>query len=519
MPQSNKNTLYIAIISVLSISGNAGTNEGSNILRLSQIYGSNGFKIRGITNAKIGSYVKGIGDINADGIDDILVGSASEINKSYVIFGKNGGITHPFELADLDGSNGFVINEHVIANRAGDFNADGLDDVLFNNIVIFGTNTPFPVTLDLQAIIPTQGVIIDGGRNYSSVGDVNGDGFDDLSVGSPFENSTLVSCDDYYSYIHVGFPRGSNYIVFGNDNNPGTISIDALGLTQGFEVMGRAPNPNPRVAGAKFGNKSRKIGDINGDGIDDFAVRASGVDVDVYYGGCRSRPKSYVIFGNTDASAFPASVDDLNGINGFVIDMPSSFSTEFPHAIGDFNQDGISDIAVCVNTSLAHNNCHFIFGQNQPFTSPLNVSSALDGFSGFATNWVTSSTQTDDENFFADINADGHLDYIKGSFSPKTDLHILFGTLNSFYPIYDRNALPTHQGLLIQASSNDITALDFAGDVNNDGIDDIIIGLPSSFSNKGQSFVIYGQNTLIFKTGFEPEGNNKEKHFEEKSNK
>jgi hypothetical protein len=93
----------------------------------------------------IGSFeTTGIGDINADGIDDIAIGfedsDANGLTNSgivYVLFGRRGGVPSPFDLDSLDGNNGFVIQPSVAAanfggsvDAAGDINNDGIDDLI-----------------------------------------------------------------------------------------------------------------------------------------------------------------------------------------------------------------------------------------------------------------------------------------------------------------------------------------------------------------------------------------------------
>ena len=78
------------------------------------------------------------GDINGDGIDDLIIGAPSDTvltnnaGKSYVVFGALSGFGSSFDLSSLDGTNGFVINgideldrSGVSVSSAGDINGDG----------------------------------------------------------------------------------------------------------------------------------------------------------------------------------------------------------------------------------------------------------------------------------------------------------------------------------------------------------------------------------------------------------
>ena len=87
-----------------------------------------------------GFSVSGAGDVNGDGIGDIIIGAFNASphgkqfsGKSYVVFGKSGGMGASFELSSLDGSNGFALNGTNADERtgfsvssAGDVNGDGI---------------------------------------------------------------------------------------------------------------------------------------------------------------------------------------------------------------------------------------------------------------------------------------------------------------------------------------------------------------------------------------------------------
>jgi len=106
---------------------------------LSSLDGSNGFVINGIdADDQSGRSVSFAGDINGDGIDDLVIGAryadpnGSASGESYIVFGTSSGFSASLELSALNGSNGFVLNgidatdlSGFSVSAAGDINGDG----------------------------------------------------------------------------------------------------------------------------------------------------------------------------------------------------------------------------------------------------------------------------------------------------------------------------------------------------------------------------------------------------------
>ena len=187
-------------------------------LGLPDLDGTNGFRLNGVEFLeRSGIAVSSVGDVNGDGIGDLLIGAygadpnGERSGASYVVFGRNTVQTGPFpaslDLSTLDGTNGFRLAGVAAldysgraVSSAGDVNGDGLADLLIGafgadpngersgaSYVVFGRNTaqtgPFPVSLNLSALDGTNGFRLNGvaaddrsGRAVSSAGDVNGDG-------------------------------------------------------------------------------------------------------------------------------------------------------------------------------------------------------------------------------------------------------------------------------------------------------------------------------------------------------
>eukprot|EP00008_Paramoeba_atlantica_P003901 CAMPEP_0201490322 /NCGR_PEP_ID=MMETSP0151_2-20130828/26205_1 /ASSEMBLY_ACC=CAM_ASM_000257 /TAXON_ID=200890 /ORGANISM="Paramoeba atlantica, Strain 621/1 / CCAP 1560/9" /LENGTH=492 /DNA_ID=CAMNT_0047876249 /DNA_START=62 /DNA_END=1540 /DNA_ORIENTATION=- len=392
---------------------------------LSQLDGTNGLIVNGISNSFAGYAVNSAGDVNHDGYADVIIG-AFGVGQAYVVFG-NSDLSTPINISNLNGENGFQL-------------------------------------LGVSASTLT-------GNAVSGVGDVNGDGIDDVLVGAP--------------YAGVG---GKVYVVFGNSTFNSPIQLDNLDGNNGFIIEG---TKNYQAGSAVAG-----LGDVNGDGYVDILIGASS--------------HAFVVFGNSQFNqTFPLSL--LDGSNGFSM-KGESVDDQFGDAVGpagDLNEDGLKDFLVGAPWANGYlGSTYVIFGQPS-FDSSLNLAS-LNGSNGFRIDGVASLGESGNSvDTAGDVNGDGHVDILIGAFfasnNPKRpdnengNAYVVFGQ-KDYPPVFNLGELTGVNGFQIYGINEKDqcgTSVAGVGDMNGDGFDDIVIGAPHASPtslNSGQSYIVFGKS-------------------------
>jgi hypothetical protein len=387
-----------------------------------------------------------IPDVNGDGIAAMIIGhpfdteftNSNEDGAAYVIFGKpaagSGGAVFAanFDVATIDGSEGIALigaadgtEFGTTVASAGDFNNDGIDDVVIGALtgrnrsgditgtayVFYGHTGVFGADFSAADLNGGNGFVMNGvteddrfGEALASAGDINNDGFDDIVIGAPNSSASGIN------------GSGHAYVIFGHDNTAAAaFDASALNGTNGFVLPGVSSFD-------RMGKAVASAGDFDGDGVDDLLVSAywaSGMDEN---GNSMSGAgMSYVLFGHAGPFASTFDIGTLNGVNGLAIsgvdfDDNTGFSA---HLAGDVNKDGYDDVIISSTTADAGDgtnagSAYVVMGHPTP-DGPVFRLATLDGNNGF----MVQGAATENEFGSAlggghDINGDGVDDIVIG---------------------------------------------------------------------------------------------------------
>ncbi len=317
----------------------------------------------GSTSDGHGYTVDGVGDINGDGFDDVVVGAPFGSNTVYVYFGSASGLSNAPDQAISSPLSGTTDDDWgVDVAGAGDVNNDGFNDVIVGARKWNSNAGKAVVLLGSSAGLASTGTELAGsgsgqfGWAVSGAGDVNDDGFDDVLVGEPnaasgtvyvFHGSATGISTTPTTIIPAGATAGTlgaavgqagdvngdgySDIVIGDDAGNGFAG--QIHIHHGSSIgVGTTPNRTitATVAYSRLGAAVDSAGDVNGDGFDDVVAGA--------YGNSTVTPFAAVYEGSASGIGTSAGIT-----------ISGSLGTQFGRTVagvGDVNIDGYDDIVV-----------------------------------------------------------------------------------------------------------------------------------------------------------------------------
>lgn len=429
-----------------------------NALNLNGINGAEGFAVTGAsgTGEHLGTTVDAFTTVTIlAGTDTLTGGNTYQINANGTFS------TLSVPLAATGGSRDMAV--------VGDTNIDGTVEYIIGAPYFDNASD-----VDSGAVMLTNGGVVDYGygigdyygASVDGAGDVNGDGRDDLLIGAPGADNG--GTDRGVAYLNV---NGTDYTLSGSGANSALFGTDVRGIgdidNDGYtDVLVSAPGENMAYlykGGLTFdtgadisftginidpaGNDIPlfDLGDVNGDGISDFAIVETGRNIDadsdlegmmhVFMGGA-AFGTTIDLATDTDSNGVP---DDVAALGGFTLTYSGDGIITGAGSAGDFNGDGYDDIAIAVhNGDIAD-----VF--------------VLYGHDGLAGSLV--------------------------------DVNTLFGQPDqAFHIVYDL----TEGGLYTAPTDFDF---EFGGgsDMNGDGFEDLIIGTPNAGGGDGAVYVVNGR--------------------------
>lgn len=368
-----------------------------------------------------------------------------------------------------------------------DFNGDGIHDVVMgaDQNADIGTSSGAAYLLYGTGGLSTSYLLNGGGVNVTilgiaansrfgfdvgSAGDVNSDGFDDIIMGAVLNDTGATNA-------------GSAYILYGSPNLSATYRLDELGVD--VSVVGKA-------ASDFFGYTVSGAGDVNGDGFDDVIFGSRYNDDAALDAGA-----AYILYGSASLSA----TYQLNGggVNVTILGKAANDSMSNARGAGDVNADGLDDV---ITGALLNDDGGLNAGAAYLLLGSASLSATIQ-LNGVGVNFTILGDAAEDNLGFSatsagDVNGDGFSDLIAGARGIST-AYLFYGG-SGLSGTKDTGASEENVKMTGKTGTDRFgIGTSGAGDINDDGFFDIIVGADQSdenASNSGAAYIIYGSSSL-----------------------
>ena len=342
-----------------------------------------------------------------------------------------------------------------------------------------------PGTGNVKQTVEINGSTINGpvlgdgdwfGHSVTSLGDLDGDGVSDLAVGAIFDDEG-------------GSNRGAVHILLLNENGS---------VKQTVEINSSTPN-GPAVSSYDFfGSSVTSLGDLDGDGVIDLAIGATGDDE-----GGNGHGAVHILLLNGNGSVKQSAEINSSTLNGPVLEPFDAFGRSVT-SLGDLDGDGVTDLAVGAYRDDAGGNA-----RGAVHVLLLNANGSVKQTVEINSSTPNGPALSNGDNFglsvaaLGDLDGDGVTDLAVGAFRGSDGggaLHILFlnangsvkqsAEINSSTP---NGPVPNGSGLF----GFSVTSL---GDLDGDGVTDLAVGAVGDASGGALYVLLLNANASVKQT-------------------